>query len=57
LAVAAEQGYRLQDEALRLSKIPKLRFAEIGEVGHMIHWHRPEALVRELLEFFAHSAA
>lgn len=57
LAVAAEQGYRLQDEALRLSKIPKLRFAEIGEVGHMIHWHRPEALARELLEFFAHSAA
>ncbi len=57
LAVAAERGYRLEDEAARLGKIRELRFVEIDDVGHMVHWLRPQTLARTLLDFFAEGAA
>ena len=56
LAVAAERGYRLEDEAMRLDRISDLRFVEIEDVGHMIHWLRPQALALALLDFFAERA-
>lgn len=53
LVVAGEQGFRLEDEAERIAEIPSHRFAEIPNVGHMIHWFEPGLLAEELLRFFA----
>ncbi len=52
LLVAGENGLRLDDEAERVAAIPKHRFVEIPEVGHMIHWFEPERLAEILVEFF-----
>jgi len=53
LVVAAERGFRIQDEQDRTAKIKHHRFAEIPNVGHMIHWFEPHALASELARFFA----
>lgn len=57
LVVAGERGFRLQDEADRIAKIPDHRFVEIADVGHMIHWFEPAALATELADFFAEHGA
>ncbi|MEM9072088.1 MAG: alpha/beta hydrolase [Myxococcota bacterium] len=44
LVIAAERGFRLPDERERYQQIPDHRFVEIADVGHMIHWMRPDAL-------------
>ena len=53
LVVAGERGFRLEQEQQRVNQIPDHRFVEISDVGHMIHWFRPDALARELNAFFA----
>jgi pimeloyl-ACP methyl ester carboxylesterase len=53
LVIAAERGFRLQDEQDRMAKIKRHRFVEIPNVGHMIHWFEPDALAVELGLFFA----
>lgn len=57
LIVAGERGFRLADEASRMSRIRDHRFVEIPEVGHMIHWFEPQALASILIEFVAENGA
>jgi pimeloyl-ACP methyl ester carboxylesterase len=52
LVIAGERGFRLEHEQHRVERIRDRRFVEIPDVGHMIHWFRPEALARELITFF-----
>ena len=51
LIVQAERGFRLGDEAERVAQIPDCRFVELPAVGHMVHWHAPEALASAILGF------
>lgn len=44
LYVAGGRGFRIPDEATRLSAIPRARMVEIPDVGHMLHWFAPDAL-------------
>jgi len=44
LVVMGEDGFRLPDEEERRSELPPHSFAEVPGVGHMIHWHTPDAL-------------
>jgi len=53
LVVSGERGFRLQDEHDRVAKIERHRFVEIPDVGHMIHWFKPDVLAAELARFFA----
>ncbi len=53
LVIAGARGFRLQDEQDRIAKIRRHRFVEIPDVGHMIHWFKPQALASELAGFFA----
>jgi pimeloyl-ACP methyl ester carboxylesterase len=48
LYVSGEHGFKMGDEANRLSAIPNVTLREIPRVGHMMHWHAPEALAREI---------
>ncbi|MFO0686464.1 MAG: alpha/beta hydrolase [Sandaracinus sp.] len=49
LYVAGERGFRLADERERLGAIADLRMHELPDVGHMMHWHAPEAFAREIV--------
>jgi len=51
--VAGEHGFRLQDEQARIVKIKDCRMVEIPDVGHMMHWFKPDLLASELAGFFA----
>lgn len=51
LVVGGENGYRLEDEAERIGWLSNARSVEIADVGHMIHWFRPDALSDALLSF------
>ncbi|MGB5812777.1 MAG: alpha/beta hydrolase [Polyangiales bacterium] len=53
LIVGGERGFRLPDESARLACITDHRLVEIDDVGHMIHWFKPERLAAELSGFFA----
>jgi pimeloyl-ACP methyl ester carboxylesterase len=53
LVVSGAQGFRLEDEQDRVTKIQNRRFVEIPDVGHMIHWFEPRVLASELAGFFA----
>lgn len=53
LIVAGEQGFRLADEQARMNRIRTHRFVEIADVGHMIHWFKPQRLASELGAFFS----
>jgi len=44
LVVMGEEGFRLPDKDERRSALPPHGFAEVPGVGHMIHWHAPDAL-------------
>lgn len=44
-------GYHPPDEADRIAVIARARVVELPDAGHMMHWTRPAALVRELLSF------
>lgn len=48
LYVQGEHGFRTGDEDARLSSLAQLTRSEIPSVGHMMHWHAPEALAREI---------
>lgn len=43
LIVSGERGFRNDDHEARVSKIRDVREATIPAVGHMMHWHAPEA--------------
>ncbi len=53
LIVTGQQGFRLADEQARVSKIQNHRFVEIADVGHMVHWFKPEELSSVLAVFFS----
>lgn len=53
LYVAGERGFRLPDEAHRLSAIPQHRLVELPAVGHMMHWHAPAAFAQAILGHLA----
>lgn len=50
LAVVGERGYRPPDEGERLERLGPRAIVEIPDVGHMIHWFAPEALLKAILE-------
>ncbi len=52
LVVAGENGFRLQDEQERVARLRQHRFVEISDVGHMIHWFKPDELAAVLAAFF-----
>lgn len=55
LLVVGEQGYRLPEETeqARVAQIANQRTIEVPEVGHMIHWFKPEPLADALAAHFA----
>ncbi|MEM7604286.1 MAG: alpha/beta hydrolase [Myxococcota bacterium] len=54
LVVRGEKGFRLPDEDAREAGLANARAVELPDVGHMLHWHAPEALAAELLAHFDH---
>ncbi len=54
LLVLAEHGMRLPDgsEKDRANDIPNYRTIEIADVGHMVHWFKPDELAEALVAFF-----
>lgn len=50
LVVTGSRGYRTEDHATRVAAIPDAREAVIEDVGHMMHWHAPDALARAVLD-------
>ena len=56
LIVGGEHGFRVEDEALRRSRIPDQRLVEMPGVGHMVHWLAPEALAEVLWTHFEATA-
>jgi len=56
LVVGGERGFRLEDERDRVGELRRHRLVEIPDVGHMIHWFKPNELASELAAFFAENA-
>lgn len=48
--VSGSRGFRTRDHAARVAALPRAHEAEIADVGHMIHWLRPEELASAILE-------
>jgi pimeloyl-ACP methyl ester carboxylesterase len=44
LVVSGSRGFRTDDHAARVAALRDAREVEIDDVGHMIHWLRPDAL-------------
>jgi len=44
-------GFHPHDEAERVATIVHAKTTEIADAGHMMHWTRPEALAKILLDF------
>lgn len=53
LVVSGQNGWRPEDQADRVARIPLHEEREIPGVGHMLHWHAPDRLAAELAEFFS----
>jgi pimeloyl-ACP methyl ester carboxylesterase len=53
LVVSGERGWKPADQAERVACLPHHEEQEIAGVGHMLHWHAPEALAERLAAFFA----
>ncbi len=47
-------GWRVPDEDARLASFAHAKHVDIDEAGHMMHWTKPEALSRALVDFFRH---
>lgn len=56
LVVSGERGWRPEDQADRVARIPSHEELELPGVGHMLHWHAPDALARALLAFLGRSS-
>lgn len=50
LIVSGTRGFRTEDHAERVTSLRRARELEIDDVGHMIHWLRPEALAAAIVE-------
>jgi pimeloyl-ACP methyl ester carboxylesterase len=50
LYVCASDGYRLPDEAERLTHLRGVRVREYEGTGHMIHWFAPETLAADIAD-------
>jgi pimeloyl-ACP methyl ester carboxylesterase len=50
LVVSGARGFRTPDHAERVAALPEAREVELADVGHMIHWLRPDALAEAILE-------
>jgi pimeloyl-ACP methyl ester carboxylesterase len=50
LVVTGARGFRTEDHAERVAAIPGARELELPDVGHMMHWHAPDALARAVLD-------
>jgi pimeloyl-ACP methyl ester carboxylesterase len=44
-------GWHPPDEEERVESFARVERAEIADAGHMMHWTRPEELVRLVVEF------
>ncbi len=53
LSIVGERGYRPADEDKRISWLGDVRMETLPDVGHMIHWFRPEDLAKRLHRFFS----
>ncbi len=53
LCVFGEKGFRLPDERDRFDALTDGTFVEIEDVGHMVHWFKPDALAEAWLRFAA----
>ncbi len=49
LYVFGQNGFKTGDEAQRLSAIANVSQHEIPNVGHMMHWHAPEAFAQAIV--------
>lgn len=49
LIVGGARGYRTADHAERVAELPNAREVTIDDVGHMVHWLKPEALADVVL--------
>jgi pimeloyl-ACP methyl ester carboxylesterase len=47
-------GWRVPDEDARLAGFARAKHVDIDDAGHMMHWTKPDALSRALLDFFDH---
>jgi pimeloyl-ACP methyl ester carboxylesterase len=52
LLVGGSRGFRVEGERDRAAEIADHRFAELEDVGHMIHWFAPDALAEAMLSFW-----
>lgn len=57
LVVSGEVGWRPEDQAARVACLAQAEQLELPGVGHMLHWHAPEALADALDAFFARHAS
>jgi pimeloyl-ACP methyl ester carboxylesterase len=53
LVVSGEKGWKPADHASRVAKLAVHEEHEIAGVGHMLHWHAPDALADRLAGFLA----
>lgn len=51
LIMEAEHGLVVPDQATRRQAIAHHRLVQLAGVGHMMHWHAPEAVAEKLHEF------
>lgn len=47
------RGFHPDDEAERIACFSSVRVAELADAGHSMHWTRPDALARLLVDHFA----
>lgn len=49
LVVQGDRGFSTDDHAARVAALPNAREHTIADVGHMIHWRKPDALAEAIL--------